>query len=307
MSGVPICRSLNAAPQLRLKYLENVVRLPLAENLANRILYLYRYRPMASTARRVAAITGGGTGVGAAIARQLASSLFDVVIFYNSSREPAESIVESVTASGARALALQMNVTDDASVKAGIAATLSHFGRLDLLVNNAGITQLIPFSDLEGVRESGFNAEHCSQHTMPHSLRQPTLSGNQSWILMSLVHFAHPALRHLLSLPREVAALSIYLASARATRRVRVCPTLAPRQRSMLSRLGSHERLPLQVRAEGVDSMLLWESISGCPVLPPLTGTRVVGVAPGFIDGTPLLAGLLGRGYEGEGEDVGNE
>lgn len=121
---------------------------------------------MASIARRVAAITGGGTGVGAAIARQLASSLFDVVIFYNSSREAAESIVESVTACGARALALQMNVTDDVSVKAGIAATLSHFGRLDLLVNNAGITQLIPFSDLEGVRPGSTRAPF-STHDAP--------------------------------------------------------------------------------------------------------------------------------------------
>jgi len=75
---------------------------------------------MSSTVtRRVAAITGGGTGVGAAVALRLAAASFDVAILFRSSKDAAESTAKQVLAlSGARVLLQQVDVADDASVKA---------------------------------------------------------------------------------------------------------------------------------------------------------------------------------------------
>lgn len=106
----------------------------------------------APSIRRVAAVTGGGTGVGAAVVRRLASAGFDAAVFYNSSRESADAVGAEASAAGARVFVHQMNVGDDASVRSGIAAALAYFGRLDVVVSSAAVTQLIPFADLDGVR-----------------------------------------------------------------------------------------------------------------------------------------------------------
>jgi 3-oxoacyl-[acyl-carrier protein] reductase len=102
-----------------------------------------------STERPVALITGGGTGVGAATALQLAGRGYDVVVNYSRSQAEAEATVGRVKAAGARALALQGSVAEDADCRRLIAETIEHFGRLDALVSSAGATQFARLDDLE--------------------------------------------------------------------------------------------------------------------------------------------------------------
>jgi 3-oxoacyl-[acyl-carrier protein] reductase len=86
---------------------------------------------------RVVVVTGGGRGVGAAIARELAAEGAAVCVNYFRSRERAEELAGSITAAGGRALAYGADVTDPAQVDAMIAATVAAFGRVDVVVNNA--------------------------------------------------------------------------------------------------------------------------------------------------------------------------
>ena len=83
--------------------------------------------------RPLALITGGGTGIGAAIARQLATDGFEVAVA-GRRREKLDDVVAAVEGAGGAARAIVMDVTDPASVESGVAA----LGRCDVLVNNAG-------------------------------------------------------------------------------------------------------------------------------------------------------------------------
>jgi 3-oxoacyl-[acyl-carrier protein] reductase len=92
------------------------------------------------TQRKVALITGSGSGVGAATALQLAQRGFDVVINYSKSEAEAKQSQAACQAAGADTLLLQGDVADDAACKAMVQATIARWGRIDALVNNAGIT-----------------------------------------------------------------------------------------------------------------------------------------------------------------------
>ncbi len=97
----------------------------------------------------VAIITGGGTGVGAATCRHLARLGWSVVVNYSRSQTDADSVVSDILAGGGRAIAIQADVADDAACREMVARTAEEFGRVDLLVNCAGTTDFIPFSDLD--------------------------------------------------------------------------------------------------------------------------------------------------------------
>jgi 3-oxoacyl-[acyl-carrier protein] reductase len=85
-----------------------------------------------------ALVTGGGSGIGLAIARELSSLGANVAIHYHSSREAAEELVAEVTATGQQALAVAADLTEPAQVEALLAQVADAFGHLDVLVNNAG-------------------------------------------------------------------------------------------------------------------------------------------------------------------------
>jgi NAD(P)-dependent dehydrogenase (short-subunit alcohol dehydrogenase family) len=98
--------------------------------------------------KKVALVTGAGTGVGKAIAKGLAGAGFDVVLA-GRRKEPLDTVARELESSGAEVIVVPTDVTDPESVARLFAAIRERFGRLDLLVNNAGINAPpIPLEDL---------------------------------------------------------------------------------------------------------------------------------------------------------------
>jgi acetoacetyl-CoA reductase len=95
---------------------------------------------MATLEGAVAVVTGAARGIGRAIAEELGQGGAKVVVNYSQSKEPAEELVKQLIESGSpQAEALQANVSDSAQATRLIEETVQHFGRIDVLVNNAGI------------------------------------------------------------------------------------------------------------------------------------------------------------------------
>jgi NAD(P)-dependent dehydrogenase (short-subunit alcohol dehydrogenase family) len=92
-------------------------------------------------------ITGASSGVGAGCAVAFATAGWDVAINFHGNAQGAERTAAAVRAAGGRALVVRADVGDEAQVSAMISAVRSGFGRLDALINNAGITRKQPFAD----------------------------------------------------------------------------------------------------------------------------------------------------------------
>jgi len=93
-----------------------------------------------STQRKVALVTGSATGVGAATAQLLAGRGYDVVINYSRSQAEAQATQAACRAAGADTLVLRGDVSQDADCRALAAAAMARWGRIDALVNNAGMS-----------------------------------------------------------------------------------------------------------------------------------------------------------------------
>jgi len=97
---------------------------------------------------KVAVVTGASKGLGAEIARQLAAEGASVVVNYSSSRSGADKVVFDITSKSGKAIAVQADVSKAPDVKRLFAETKKAFGRLDVLVNNAGIYNFAPLEQI---------------------------------------------------------------------------------------------------------------------------------------------------------------
>ena len=125
---------------------------------------------------QVAIVTGAGRGIGRTIALELARTGANVVINYARSAEAAQSLADEMSALDVQALPLQADVTDFDQVGAMVAQTMERFGRIDILINNAGITRDKTLKNMtkqqwdeviHGNLDSLFN---CTKQVLPHML-----------------------------------------------------------------------------------------------------------------------------------------
>lgn len=104
---------------------------------------------------RVALITGGAGGIGGAVVRSLVKAgVGGVAINYRKSAKDADDLAAEMERSGAKTLAIQADVRSDDQVRAMMKKIQAHFGRLDIVINNAGVTHWVKLSDLEGLTDA---------------------------------------------------------------------------------------------------------------------------------------------------------
>jgi 3-oxoacyl-[acyl-carrier protein] reductase len=99
-------------------------------------------------AGKVAVVTGASKGIGAAIAKQLAAEGAAVVVNYASSKSGADRVVAEITERDGKAVAIQADMTDQSQIERLFAEGHKAFGRLDILINNAGIYEFAPLENI---------------------------------------------------------------------------------------------------------------------------------------------------------------
>lgn len=124
--------------------------------------------------RRIALVTGASRGIGAAVAKRLAADGYFVIVNYNGSAQRAQEVVAQIVSAGNEAVALQCDVSDFDTCGELIARITADYGRLDVLVNNAGITRdglLMRMSetDFDAVIDTNLKGAF---HTIRHASRQ---------------------------------------------------------------------------------------------------------------------------------------
>ena len=97
---------------------------------------------------KVAVVTGASKGIGAAIAKRLAADGASVVVNYSSSREGAEKVVAEITHDGGTAVAIGANVAHQAEIDSLFTETRKAFGKVDILINNAGVYSFAPLEQI---------------------------------------------------------------------------------------------------------------------------------------------------------------
>jgi 3-oxoacyl-[acyl-carrier protein] reductase len=108
---------------------------------------------MAKLTGKVAVVTGGSKGIGAAIAKALAAEGASVVVNYASSKAGAEAVVQQITKAGGKAIAVHGDVAKSDEAKALIDAAVKAYGRLDVLVNNSGVYE---FAGIDEITEAQY-------------------------------------------------------------------------------------------------------------------------------------------------------
>lgn len=124
--------------------------------------------------KRIALVTGASRGIGAAVAKRLAADGYFVLVNYNGSAQRAQEVVAQIVSAGNEAVALQCDVSDFDACGELIARITADYGRLDVLVNNAGITRdglLMRMSeaDFDAVIDTNLKGAF---HTIRHASRQ---------------------------------------------------------------------------------------------------------------------------------------
>ncbi len=111
---------------------------------------------MIDTSNKVIIVTGSSSGIGAEVAHLAASKQYNVVVNYNSNQEGAENVVAYCQSKAVEAVAVQADVGKDKDCRALLSAAVERWGRVDVLVNNAGTTKVCAHGDLEGLTAEDF-------------------------------------------------------------------------------------------------------------------------------------------------------
>lgn len=99
-------------------------------------------------AGKVAIVTGGSKGIGASIAEHLAKEGASVVVNYSTSKEGADRVVKLIESNGGKAIAVQANMANQKDIDHLFSETKKAFGKLDILINNAGIYEFTPLEEI---------------------------------------------------------------------------------------------------------------------------------------------------------------
>ena len=130
------------------------------------------------TDHKVALITGAGRGIGATIARTLAKEKMDIAIVDYASAETAEETLQAIAEEGVSARYYQCDVSDFAATKAAVDQIVKDFGKVDVLVNNAGITAdklIMRMDEADWDRVLSINLKGCFnmvKHVTPYMMRK---------------------------------------------------------------------------------------------------------------------------------------
>jgi 3-oxoacyl-[acyl-carrier protein] reductase len=171
-------------------------------------------------------VTGGGRGIGAAIASKAAQAGADVVIGYLERKTSAETVADQIRSAGGRAEAIQADVSDPAGAEHLIGATEELFGRVDGLVNNAGIMPTTPLLELDDEEWQAVLATnlsgpfYCSRAVLPGMVARG--SGSIVMIASRLGQIGWPELAHYSASKAGVLGLTKSLAREFGPKGVRV-------------------------------------------------------------------------------------
>src|ERR1700722_17404905 len=116
---------------------------------------IWRGNHMSKLSNKVAVVTGASKGIGADIAKGLAAEGASVVVNYASSKEGANKVVSAIVAKGGKAIAVQGDASKAADITRLFAEAKKAYGKLDVLVNNAGIYK---FASLDEITEADFHS-----------------------------------------------------------------------------------------------------------------------------------------------------
>ncbi|SMO57304.1 SDR family NAD(P)-dependent oxidoreductase [Melghirimyces algeriensis] len=130
---------------------------------------------------KVVLITGGGTGIGKATALKVADAGAKVVVNYSRSEKEAEEVVKEIIQQGGKAFSVKANVANEKEVNDMVSQTITSFGKVDGLVNNASITAQIPMDDFDAVTDEVWDTLfsvnvkgmfHCVKVVAPYMKKQ---------------------------------------------------------------------------------------------------------------------------------------
>lgn len=148
---------------------------------------------MAPLHGKVAVVTGGTGGIGAAICAELARHGASVIVGYNSSAERAEALARSLPPVGQPHCALPAQVTDNAALRRLADATSERYGRCDILINCAGTTRFVAHADLEGMDDDLTDSIFATNVRGPFSTLRalyPLLAANGDGLVVNISSIA---------------------------------------------------------------------------------------------------------------------